>query len=309
MNDPYVKSYNEAIDLCMRLNGYLLTIPQNDEELEFMDKTIWDFKMKRASNNLTFLEENSKYVEIWNAAETKLSNGEKSSKEDTFLSRELIFPNSGEFQLYHTLTGEPLNPYRPGDMMIYAYTTNPIVRKQCVLCHSSMKNPNPEHTYLQKPIGWCQYDSCSQERYTGEICSFVSEPTFKVRGLCSDAPMDTQYKLADHTPMDLTLSQEIWEWGPDSRGYVGPKGWTITRNTSDKSWRMTHYYYTDMSLIMLETDRLPVGRHKWLVENNVCNEGETSPEVLLISACDDGDFTCDDGKCLDISQRCNNIEV
>ena len=173
MNDPYVKSYNEAIDLCMRLNGYLLTIPQNDEELEFMDKTIWDFKMKRASNNLTFLEKNSKYVEIWNAAETKLSNGDKSSKEDTFLSRELIFPNSGEFQLYHTLTGEPLSPYRPGDMMIYAYNTNPIVRKQCVICHSSIKNPNPEHTYLQKPIGWCQYDSCSQERYSGEICSFI----------------------------------------------------------------------------------------------------------------------------------------
>ena len=60
---------------------------------------------------------------------------------------------------------------------------------------------------------------------------------------------------------------------------------------------------------MLDTDDLPVGRHKWMVENNVCNEGATSSETLLISGCEDGEFTCDDGKCLDISQRCNNIEV
>ena len=31
-------------------------------------------------------------------------------------------------------------------------------------------------------------------------------------------------------------------------------------------------------------------------------------EILQLSACDEGQFTCDDGKCLDIAQRCNNIE-
>ena len=33
--------------------------------------------------------------------------------------------------------------------------------------------------------------------------------------------------------------------------------------------------------------------------NNVCNEGKTSTEVLQISGCSEGQFTCDDGKCLD----------
>ena len=72
---------------------------------------------------------------------------------------------------------------------------------------------------------------------------------------------------------------------------------------------MSHYHYTELTLTMLAKDVLPVGTHKWRVENNVCQEGETSVEILQLSACDEGQFTCDDGKCLDISQRCNNIEV
>ena len=115
--------------------------------------------------------------------------------------------------------------------------------------------------------------------------------------------MDTKYKFADHEPGPTG-------WGNGHyRTLIGPKGWTISRNRKDKKWRMTHYHYTDLSLTMLDADALPVGRHKWLVENNVCQEGETSMEILQISGCEQEQFTCDDGKCLHISQRCNNIEV
>ena len=123
-----------------------------------------------------------------------------------------------------------------------------------------------------------------------------------MRGLCKDALMDTQYKLAEHSPGEIG-------YAVDSRGYVGPKGWRISKNLTDMKWRVTHYHYVDLTLTMLDMDALPVGRHKWLAENNVCNEGQTSAMVLQISACKEDQFTCDDGKCLDIHQRCNNIEV
>ena len=100
------------------------------------------------------------------------------------------------------------------------------------------------------------------------------------------------------------------DWGyDDTRGYVGPKGWTISRSPGDKLWRMEHISYEELSLTMLDMDALPVGRHQWRIENNVCNQGETSIETLLISGCQEDQFTCDDGKCLNIIQRCNNIEV
>ena len=60
---------------------------------------------------------------------------------------------------------------------------------------------------------------------------------------------------------------------------------------------------------MIDKNNLPFGRHKWRLENNICNEGKTNLETLQLSSCPEGGFTCDDGKCLDISQRCNNIEV
>ena len=132
------------------------------------------------------------------------------------------------------------------------------------------------------------------------------EAVFSVRGLCNDAVMDTQYKFASHAPgkmldnIDETTS---------ARSYVGPKGWIISRNETDRKWRMSHYHYTDQTLTMLDMDMLPMGRHKWMIENNVCNEGLTSSQVLQISGCNTQQFTCDDGKCINISQRCNNIEV
>ena len=71
---------------------------------------------------------------------------------------------------------------------------------------------------------------------------------------------------------------------------------------------MKHRSYQDLTLTMLDIDALPIGRHQWRVEKNVCNQGETSVETLLISACKEDQFTCDDGKCLEIGQRCYDIE-
>ena len=95
----------------------------------------------------------------------------------------------------------------------------------------------------------------------------------------------------------------------NTRRYVGPKGWIISRNEFSKQWQMNHTHYPHLTLTMLDTDALPVGRHSWRIENSVCTQGETSSQVLLMSACKESEFTCDDGKCLNMTQRCNNIEV
>ena len=121
--------------------------------------------------------------------------------------------------------------------------------------------------------------------------------------------MDTEYKFAEHLPAKEVHKSGHTFGNDNTRGYVGPKGWTISRNAFNKKWQMNHTHYPEMSLTMQDTDALPVGRHNWLIENNACTQGETSSQVLLMSACKESEFTCDDGKCLNISQRCNNIEV
>ena len=175
----------------------------------------------------------------------------------------------------------------------------------CLLCMASRRKPMAGNVWNDRLKPICTSGLCPQKLRHPYICIFSKKPTFTVRGLCKDAVMDTQYKFSDHKPGPANAR---YLQAPH-RSYVGPKGWIISKDNTDDKWRMTHYHYTDLTLTMLDSDALPVGRHKWLVENNVCQEGKTSTEILQISGCQEDQFTCDDGKCLEMSQRCNNIEV
>ena len=305
-------SGHDAKDKCFRLNGELMMVPQSDEEEHLWNKTSWEILMKKAKGNVTLLKENYCLYNVWVAGETK--NAETVWEDEGFYSesKKQTWPPNGEFKLFNPWTWEPIYENRPGEMIVPMQSTDPAIIKQCVVCFNALNKPWVGHFWYDKTTNWCHYVACTMRRNTPYFCIFEKEPTYTVRGLCKEAVMDTQFKLADHTVMDDDFMEEMHQYkiqGHESRSYVGPKGWTIHRNKTDKKWRMSHYYYTDQTLTMLDADDLPVGRHKWMVENNVCNEGKTSSEDLLISGCDEGEFTCDDGKCLNISQRCNNIEV
>ena len=52
-----------------------------------------------------------------------------------------------------------------------------------------------------------------------------------------------------------------------------------------------------------------LGRHKWMVhdDNPKCHpvEGEPYSTELLFSACEEGEYTCNDGQCIAMKKRCN----
>ena len=301
-----LKDIEEAKDMCFRLNGELMTVPQNKEEEMIMRKIIDDFIMKKVSNNQTYLNENDFGMRWWLAGESK------EEERDMYTSpRKQAYALNGITTYFHPITQIKLNPIQP--MMRPDYSTNPKFRKQCVRCFNG---PNTKtiwtNSFWWHNTPWCLPTICKQKNNAGPICQFDEEPTFKLRGLCKDALMDTQYKLAEPEPLDLsksTLYADRADRGKHIRGFVGPKGWVISRNKTNYKWMMTHYHYTDYTLTMMNKNSLPFGRHKWRIENNICNEGKTNLETLQLSACPEGGFTCDDGKCIDISQRCNNIEV
>ena len=310
MTDPLnTKTAFQARDLCYRLNGEILQRPQTEEEVSLMDKVLWDFMMTKTSKNLTFINEKHKVTDIWVGGESYLSEEENSKDLSLYGNgtRENVFPESGHFQMFHSSTGEPLEDI---GIQIPYHGTDPRGGHQCVLCFSHMKEPVPGHSWLDRPDPWCHYTSCYDERIISTICVFPDVPTFKIRGLCKSATMDKEYRIAKHKLMDLNAELSLQRWGLDNmRSYMGPKGWVISVNQTDKSWIISHYHYPDLTLTMVDPDTLPFGRHKWLIENNVCSQGKTSIQVLQISGCSEEQFTCDDGKCLDISQRCNNVEV
>ena len=254
---------------------------------------------KRTSNNINDIVDKGSFVGIWIAGE---SISVKQERNYIPQSREMVYPPKGELDWRHPWTGEQMKSYRDGYIVPLAYT-DPMFIKMCLQWFNSMKKRVKGNYLTDRREPLARIDKCSMANATPFVCLFSKQPTFRIRGLCKEAVMDTQYKLADHSPGSHSYGSM------DYRSFVGPKGWIISRNRTDKKGRMSHYFYTDLTLTMLDHDALPVGRHKWLVENNACKEGKTSAEILQLSACEEDQFTCHDGKCLNINQRCNNIEV
>ena len=63
----------------------------------------------------------------------------------------------------------------------------------------------------------------------------------------------------------------------------------------------------NVSLILNSKDLLPVGKRSWFLTESSCNQGLEEDRVLLLSACDQGQFTCDNGECIDIVNRCDGV--
>ena len=52
LTDPNREKNPEVIDRSFRLNGELLALPQNKEEDQLLDMTLWNYQLNRYANNL-----------------------------------------------------------------------------------------------------------------------------------------------------------------------------------------------------------------------------------------------------------------
>ena len=145
ITDPIAIPFSESVDRCFRLNGELARLPQNKEEEDAIDKVLWDFQLKRVSNNMTKLIEDGPSVMIYVAATTRMV--EEDAVESKFNSmgfdmnsRQQTFPPNGELDLVHPFTRDPLINYREGFVwpQMMSYYKFP---QLCIYCFSSMKEP------------------------------------------------------------------------------------------------------------------------------------------------------------------------
>ena len=61
-------------------------------------------------------------------------------------------------------------------------------------------------------------------------------------------------------------------------------------------------------MFLEEEDYSPVGKKLWNIPSSVCNRGVDELRELLLSSCDVGQFTCNDGVCIDIVNRCDGVK-
>ena len=52
-----------------------------------------------------------------------------------------------------------------------------------------------------------------------------------------------------------------------------------------------------------------LGKHEWTISSDDyhCGEGKPYTAILKLTGCRDGEFTCSDGQCISMQQRCDQI--
>ena len=95
--------------------------------------------------------------------------------------------------------------------------------------------------------------------------------------------------------------------GKERRKFSGPTGWILAYHGDELAWKITSPMSENVSIILNDKDHLPVGKKVWSLPKSSCNKGLDEERALLLTSCSAGDFTCDNGQCIDIVDRCNGV--
>ena len=205
-----------------------MSLPQSLVEENFMDKVLWDFLMKKAASNISNLIKDKNSIWIFIAAETEFIEEDDVRGKLTDIgidvdSRENYYVPGGQLKYFHSLTGVELDIHREGFVLPQVDSTYKIQR-QSLRCISSMKKRSLGAAWDDRLDPICLPLLGSSTSVRGNfICLFDKEPTLKVRGLCKDAVMDSQYKFAEPNPGELLWTKI------EPRSFVGHKGWIIAK--------------------------------------------------------------------------------
>ena len=132
----------------------------------------------------------------------------------------------------------------------------------------------------------------------GCACQTSEQPVLLMRGLCLTTGLDRQYiprQLAT-APKDLKLMGQI--------------STQIQYNHTSTQWILTDAKSNTRAVSNATEVSYVLGTHEWTITNDAsCNEGQPYTTFLKLTGCNvrAGDFTCNDGQCVTMEQRCDQL--
>ena len=139
--------------------------------------------------------------------------------------------------------------------------------------------------------GWSNW-ACSDSQPISCACKFASKPYLTLRGLCKDSNLERRY-LPINDPAD---GQLIYYGLLKSRIDYAGRRWSLRAANTTATSKATKGSFI-------------VGKYAWTVENDSyeCNEGKPYQVQLKLTGCREGEFTCDDGQCVRMEERCDQV--
>ena len=129
------------------------------------------------------------------------------------------------------------------------------------------------------------------------ICQTRPRPYLQLRGLCPQSAIDTLF-LPVNSRDDVTVLHYVSN--RDSVIRYKDDQWVLTLADSSTNTSAV----TEASLVSFL-----LGKHQWTVHNDSyeCSNGGSYTTQLKLTTCKEGDFTCRDGQCVKMDQRCNQL--
>ena len=131
-------------------------------------------------------------------------------------------------------------------------------------------------------------------------CSYPTTPLLRLRGYCETTLIGDnlfQPKQSPDDPNHMVIQGQLWS--------------TIEYNDSRSIWILSDRKTEVTAISKVNKLSFAIGKHKWYVTNDdySCNEGKPYELWMKLTGCksDDGEFTCDDGQCIKMEERCNQI--
>ena len=125
-------------------------------------------------------------------------------------------------------------------------------------------------------------------------CHFPVLPHLTLRGLCPDSHIDQSY-LARNDPVTGFL-------------YFYGSHKTIAQ-FDGKRWKMLTAFFNTSASTDARPDTFILGKHSWSIsgDSEECHSGKPYTTKLKLTGCSEGEFTCDDGQCIKMVERCNQV--
>ena len=125
-------------------------------------------------------------------------------------------------------------------------------------------------------------------------CFFPTRPYLTLRGLCKKSNIDRMYLPQNH-PIhgDLTI--------------YGLMDTTI--EIVDNKWMLSVIPSNNTGFSKAKKKSFALGKFNWTIynDNTNCNEGQPYTTELKLTGCQEDEFTCSDGQCVRMVERCDQL--
>ena len=265
------KSPIQGEQYCERLNGQLTMVPTTEEDAFVILRKFNEHTRKK---NLT--KEHHYYFSTWVSGRADLEGTEFVKTKAGYN----VYPKGGTWKAKdpntHEILGTPFASVPASDT--YSKPT-PL----CFVCGhiptartlSSFEKIYP----FGKPCPKAEPDcinylavgthKCTSTSFPtiGLLCKFKEKLRLRLKGLCKETKVDTDYLMLGYDVVEEGRHQE--------RMYGGSTGWLLTYEKDQEAWQVKHHHYPHLTLTMEDKDQLPVGLHSWVAANNTCTLGQT----------------------------------